>query len=58
MSILFLKELEDFSSIPNVNIILLYLFYLLSGESAVEAAAISYFQTNHVSFHISHISIV
>ncbi|KAL5242667.1 hypothetical protein ACI65C_010077 [Semiaphis heraclei] len=42
------QELEDFTSIPNINIILLHLLYLLSGESAVEAAAISYFQTNHV----------
>ncbi|CAH1737258.1 unnamed protein product [Aphis gossypii] len=42
------QELEDLSSIPNVNNTLLYLLYLLSGESSVEAAAISYFQTNHV----------
>ncbi|XP_026806626.1 neuroblastoma-amplified sequence-like [Rhopalosiphum maidis] len=42
------QELEDLSSIPNINNILLYLLYLLSGESSVEAAAISYFQTNHV----------
>jgi len=55
---LFLQELEDFSSIPNVNIILLYLFYLLSGESAVEASAISFFKTNHVSIHILHTSII
>lgn len=57
MSILLLQELEDFTSIPNINIILLHLLYLLSGESAVEAAAISYFQTNHVSIYIGLIGV-
>lgn len=45
----FIKELEDLNCIPKVNKILLFLLYLLSGESAVEAVAISYFQTCSVS---------